>query len=195
MIETLWALGAIILIDVVLGGENAIVIALASRRLPPHLRKQAMLWGTIGAVGVRFACVAALTWLLLIPGLRLIGGLALLYIAWTLVRGSEETEHEVAAASTFWGAMATIVWADAVMGLDNALGIAAAASGNWLLIIFGLLVSVPIILFGSTVISRLLERWPRLIWVGGGVLVVVALQMIWAEPLLQELISASSKQT
>ena len=195
MIETLWALGAIILIDVVLGGENAIVIALASRRLPPHLRKRAMLWGTVGAVGVRFACVAALTWLLLIPGLRLIGGLALLYIAWTLVRGSEETEHEVAAASTFWGAMATIVWADAVMGLDNALGIAAAANGNWLLIIFGLLVSVPIILFGSTVISQLLERWPRLIWVGGGVLVVVSLQMIWAEPLLQELISASSKQT
>jgi YjbE family integral membrane protein len=190
MIETLWALGAIILIDVVLGGENAIVIALASRRLPPHLRKRA-----IGAVAVRFACVAALTWLLLIPGLRLVGGLALLYIAWTLVRGSEETEHEVAAASTFWGAMATIVWADAVMGLDNALGIAAAAGGNWLLIIFGLLVSVPIILFGSTVISRLLKRWPRLIWVGGGVLVVVALQMIWAEPLLQELISASSKQT
>ena len=195
MIEILWALGAIILIDVVLGGENAIVIALASRRLPPHLRKRAMLFGTIGAVAVRFACVAALTWLLLIPGLRLVGGLALLYIAWTLVRGSEETEHEVAAASTFWGAMATIVWADAVMGLDNALGIAAAAGGNWLLIIFGLLVSVPIILFGSTVISRLLERWPRLIWVGGGVLVVVALQMIWAEPLLQELISASSKQT
>jgi len=195
MIEILWALGAIILIDVVLGGENAIVIALASRRLPPHLRKQAMLFGTIGAVAVRFACVAALTWLLLIPGLRLIGGLALLYIAWTLVRSGEDKEPEVAAASTFWGAMMTIIWADAVMGLDNALGIAAAAGGNWLLIIFGLLVSVPIILFGSTVISRLLERWPRLIWVGGGVLVVVALQMIWAEPLLQELISASSKQT
>ena len=195
MIETLWALGAIILIDIVLGGENAIVIALASRRLPPHLRRQAMLFGTIGAVAVRFVCVAALTWLLLIPGLRLIGGLALLYIAWTLVRSGEDAKPEVAAASTFWGAMMTIVWADAVMGLDNALGIAAAAGGNWLLIIFGLLVSVPIILFGSTVISQLLERWPRLIWVGGGVLVVVALQMIWAEPLLQELISASSKQT
>ena len=195
MIELAWALGAIILIDVVLGGENAIVIALASRRLSPHLRRRAMLFGTIGAVLVRFACVAALTWLLLIPGLRLVGGLALLYIAWTLVRSGEDAEPEVAAASTFWGAMMTIVWADAVMGLDNALGIAAAAGGNWLLIIFGLLVSVPIILFGSTVISRLLERWPRLIWVGGGVLVVVALQMIWAEPLLQELISASSKQT
>lgn len=194
MIELVGALGAIVLIDIVLGGENAIVIAMAARRLPPHLRKRAMLWGTLGAVLVRFLCVAALTWLLLIPGLRLVGGLALLYIAYSLIRGGGESP-EVQAASTFWGAMATIVWADAVMGLDNALGIAAAASGNWLLIIFGLLISVPIILFGSTVISQLLERWPKLIWLGALVLVGVALQMMWAEPLLQELISVSSKQT
>jgi YjbE family integral membrane protein len=188
MIEMLWALLAIILIDVVLGGENAIVIAMASRRLPPDLRKKAMLWGTVGAVGVRFACVAALTYLLMIPGLRLLGGLALLYIAWQLVKDNGDSEHEVAEASTFWGAMATIVWADAVMGLDNALAIAGAAGGNWWLIIFGLLVSVPIILFGSTVVAKVMERWPKTIWIGAGVLVVVAGQMIWAEPLLQEYI-------
>lgn len=189
MIELIWALGAIILIDVVLGGENAIVIAMASRRLPTDLRKRAMLWGTVGAVGVRFACVAALTYLLMIPGLRLIGGLALLYIAWTLVKpNSSESEHEVQAASTFWGAMATIIWADAVMGLDNALAIAGAAGGNWWLIIFGLLVSVPIILFGSTMVARIMERWPKTISVGAAVLVVVAAQMIWAEPLLQDLL-------
>jgi YjbE family integral membrane protein len=190
MLELAWALGAIILIDVVLGGENAIVIAMASRRLPPDLRKRAMLWGTIGAVAVRFACVAALTYLLMIPGLRLIGGLALLYIAWTLVRNAKETEHEVTAASTFWGAMATIIWADAVMGLDNALAIAGAAGGNWWLIIFGLLISVPIILFGSTIVAKIMERWPRTIWVGAGVLVVVAAQMIYEEPLLKEYINA-----
>ena len=189
MIELIWALGAIILIDVVLGGENAIVIAMASRRLPPDLRKRAMLWGTVGAVGVRFACVTALTYLLMIPGLRLVGGLALLYIAWQLVKDNGDQEHEVAAASTFWGAMATIVWADAVMGLDNALAIAGAAGGNWWLIIFGLLVSVPVILFGSTVVARIMERWPRTIWVGAAVLVAVAAQMIWAEPLLQEFIN------
>jgi YjbE family integral membrane protein len=189
MIELIWALGAIILIDVVLGGENAIVIAMASRRLPPDLRKRAMLWGTVGAVGVRFACVAALTYLLMIPGLRLVGGLALLYIAWQLVKDNGDQEHEVAAASTFWGAMATIVWADAVMGLDNALAIAGAAGGNWWLIIFGLLVSVPIILFGSTVVARIMERWPRTIWVGAGVLVAVAGQMIYDEPLLKEYIN------
>jgi YjbE family integral membrane protein len=188
MLELIWALGAIILIDVVLGGENAIVIAMASRHLPPDLRKRAMLWGTIGAVGVRFACVAALTYLLMIPGLRLIGGFALLYIAWQLVRDNKEDEHEVTAATTFWGAMATIVWADAVMGLDNALAIAGAAGGNWWLIIFGLLVSVPIILFGSTVVAKIMERWPKTIWIGAGVLVAVAAQMIWAEPLLQEYI-------
>ncbi len=195
MLELIWALGAIILIDVVLGGENAIVIAMASRRLPPDLRKRAMLWGTVGAVAVRFACVAALTYLLMIPGLRLIGGLALLYIAWQLVKDNGDQEHEVQAASTFWGAMATIVWADAVMGLDNALAIAGAAGGNWWLIIFGLLVSVPIILFGSTVVARIMERWPKTIWVGAAVLVAVAGQMIYEEPLLKEYINAMGRPT
>jgi len=189
MLELIWALGAIILIDVVLGGENAIVIAMAGRRLPPDLRKRAMLWGTVGAVAVRFACVAALTYLLMIPGLRLIGGLALLYIAWQLVKDNSDQEHEVTAASTFWGAMATIVWADAVMGLDNALAIAGAAGGNWWLIIFGLLVSVPIILFGSTMVAKIMERWPRTIWIGACVLVAVAGQMIYDEPLLKEYIN------
>ena len=193
MIEFIWALGAIILIDVVLGGENALVIAMASRKLEPDLRKKALLWGTFGAVAVRFACVAALTYLLMIPGLRLIGGLALLYIAYQLVRPNQEEHKEVNAASTFWGAMATIVWADAVMGLDNALAIAGAAGGNWYLIIFGLLFSVPIILFGSTVVARIMERWPKTIWIGGAVLVIVALQMIWNEPLLQEYIVEFTK--
>ena len=194
MIEFVWALAAIVLIDVVLGGENALVIAMASRNLPPELRRRALIWGTFGAVAVRFLCVAALTYLLMIPGLRLIGGVALLYIAYTLVR-SKETDHEVNAAATFWGAMATIVWADAVMGLDNALAIAGAADGNWWLIIFGLLVSVPIILFGSTVVAKIMERWPRTIWVGAGVLVVVAGQMIYEEPLLKEYINAMGRPT
>jgi len=193
MIEFIWALGAIILIDVVLGGENALVIAMASRKLEPDLRKKALLWGTFGAVAVRFACVAALTYLLMIPGLRLIGGLALLYIAYQLVKPQEEEHKEVNAASTFWGAMATIVWADAVMGLDNALAIAGAAGGNWYLIIFGLLFSVPIILFGSTVVARIMERWTKTIWIGCAVLVIVALQMIWNEPLLQEYIVEFTK--
>lgn len=192
-LEFIWALGAIVLIDVVLGGENALVIAMASRKLEPDLRKKALIWGTFGAVAVRFLCVAALTYLLMIPGLRLIGGLALLYIAWQLVKPNQEEHKEVEAKTTFWGAMATIVWADAVMGLDNALAIAGAAGGNWYLIIFGLLLSVPIILFGSTIVARIMERYPKTIWIGGGVLVIVALQMIWNEPLLQEYITEFTK--
>ena len=183
----LWALLAIILIDVVLGGENALVIAMASRQLPEHLRKRAMLWGTVGAVAVRFASVAVLTYLLMIPGLRLVGGIALIYIAWKLTSNNQDHSN-VKTATTFWGAMATIVWADAVMGLDNALAIAGAAGGNWWLIIFGLLVSVPIILYGSTVVSKIMLRWPKTIWIGAGVLVIVAIQMIINEPIVNEIL-------
>lgn len=186
MLETLWALLSIVLIDVVLGGENAIVIAMASRNLPEHLRKKALIFGTLGAVLVRFICVAALTYLLMIPGLRLVGGIALLYIAWQLVRSQPEDSPKVSATTSFWSAIGTIVWADAVMGLDNALGIAGAAGGNWWLIIFGLLLSVPIILFGSTVVAKIMERWPKTIWIGAVVLVIVATKMILAEPLLKE---------
>ncbi len=186
MLELIWALGAIILIDVVLGGENALVIAMAANKLPPELRRRAMIWGTFGAVAVRFLSVAALTYLLMIPGLRLIGGIALLYIAYKLVIDEGDGHSDVKSAATFWGAMGTIVWADAVMGLDNALAIAGAAGGNWWLIIFGLLVSVPIILFGSTVVSRIMLRWPRTIWIGAAVLVVVAIQMMVNEPFVRE---------
>lgn len=184
-LQFLWALVAIILIDVVLGGENALVIAMAAKKLPEHLRKRAMVWGTFGAVAVRFACVAALTYLLMIPGLRLVGGLMLIYIAWKLTSNSEGHTN-VKAASTFWGAMGTIVMADAVMGLDNALAIAGAANGDWLLIIIGLLVSVPIILFGSTIISKLMDRYPRAIYIGAFVLYVVAFKMIVHEPFIDQ---------
>lgn len=187
MIEMLWALAAIILIDVVLGGENALVIAMAAKKLPEHLRRQAMLWGTFGAVAVRFASVAALTYLLLIPGLRLIGGIALIYIAWKLTTNNEDHSN-VKTATTFWGAMGTIVWADAVMGLDNALAIAGAAGGNWWLIVFGLLVSVPIILFGSTLIAKIMDKYPDSIFVGAFVLYVVAIKMIMAEPIIDNYI-------
>lgn len=186
MLELIWALGAIILIDVVLGGENALVIAMAANKLPPDMRRKAMLWGTFGAVGVRFLSVAALTYLLMIPGLRLVGGIALLYIAYKLVTDNGSGHGDVKSAATFWGAMGTIVWADAVMGLDNALAIAGAAGGNWWLIIFGLLVSVPIILFGSTLVSKIMLKYPKTIWIGAGVLVVVAIQMMINEPVVKE---------
>ena len=180
MIEAIWAVIAIILIDIVLAGDNALVIGMAANRLPEHLKKKAIFWGTFGAVAIRFLSVLLLTYLLLIPGLKLIGGMALLYIGWKLA--FQNKEHNVDAKDTFWGAIATIVVADAVMGIDNALGIAAAAGGNVWMVVFGLLISVPIILFGSTVIARLLEKYPDSVFVGSFVLFVVAVKMILSEP-------------
>jgi YjbE family integral membrane protein len=179
-----WAILAIILIDIVLAGDNALVIGMAANKLPPELRKKAILWGTVGAIGVRFVSVAALTYLLMIPGLRLIGAVALIWIGWKLV--FDHGEHEVEASTTFWGALSTIMVADAVMGIDNALGIAAAANGNWYFIIFGLLVSVPIILFGAGIVSKILEKYPDTVFVGSFVLFLVSIQMLIKEPLMAD---------
>lgn len=186
-LASLWAIFSIILIDIVLAGDNALVIGMAANKLPPELRKRAILWGTFGAIAIRFASVAALTYLLMIPGLRLIGAAALIWIGWKLVFGDED--HNVEAKDTFWGAISTIVIADAVMGIDNALGIAAAAGGNWAFIIFGLLISVPIIVFGANVVSKLLEKYPDCVFIGSFVLFAVAMQMALKEPLLQDWLS------
>ena len=182
-LSTLWAVLSIILIDIVLAGDNALVIGMAANKLPPKLRKRAIFWGTFGAVAIRFVSVAALTYLLMIPGLRLIGALALIYIGWRLVF-DQHTDESVASKTTLWGAITTIIVADAVMGIDNALGIAAAANGDFGLVIFGLLISVPIILFGSSVVSKILTRWPDVVFTGSFVLFVVAFQMMFKEPLL-----------
>lgn len=186
ILASAWAILAVILIDIVLAGDNALIIGMVANKLPPHLRRRAIIWGTVGAIGIRFASVAVLTWLLTVPGLRLVGGLALFYIAWKLAFADKE-EHADHSVDTFWGAMGTILMADAVMGIDNALGIAAAAGGNWWIIIFGLLISVPIILFGSTMVNRILERWPRAVYIGSAVLAVVGAQMLYKEPLLRNL--------
>lgn len=186
MIETVWAILAIVLIDIVLAGDNALVIGMAANRLPEHLKKKAIFWGTFGAVAVRFVAVVSLTYLLLVPGLRLVGGLLLVYIAWKLA--FQQEDHTIEAKDTFWAAISTIVVADAVMGVDNALGIAAAANGNFWLVVFGLLISVPIILFGSTVIARILEKYSNSVFIGSYVLFVVAVQMILKEPFVDQYI-------
>jgi YjbE family integral membrane protein len=181
-LQALWAFLTIILIDIVLAGDNALVIGMAANRLPDHLRKKAIFWGTFGAVAIRFVSVAALTYLLMIPGLRLIGAAALIWIGWKLAFDSGE--HNVDAKDTFWGAIGTIVVADAVMGIDNALGIAAAANGNFVLVIAGLLISVPIILFGAGLVSKILQKYPDAVFLGSFVLFLVAIQMAIKEPLL-----------
>lgn len=183
-IQALWAFLAIVLIDIVLAGDNALVIGMAANKLPPELRKKAIFWGTFGAIAIRFISVAALTYLLMIPGLRAIGAAALIWIGWKLA--FDNGEHAVEAKDTFWGAIGTIVVADAVMGIDNALGIAAAAHGNFILVIAGLLISVPIILFGASMVSKILQKYPDTVFIGSFVLFVVAFQMLIKEPLMTQ---------
>ena len=178
------ALLAIILIDLVLAGDNAIVIALAARSLPQHLQKKAIVWGTVGAIAVRSVMTVGVVWLLKIPGLMLVGGLGLLWIAYKLLDDAGDDEHTGPVASSFWGAMKTIVVADALMGIDNVLGVAGAAHGAFDLVIIGLLISVPIVVFGSSVVLKLVERFPVIIHLGAAVLAFTAAKMIIGEPLL-----------
>ena len=180
-----YSLGAIVLIDLVLAGDNAIAIALAARGLPEHLRKRAIIWGTVGAVVVRSLMSFSVVWLLQIPGLLIAGGLLLLWIAVKLLAdGSGEAPAGGASAATFWGAMNTIVIADAVMGLDNVLAVAGTAHGSYLLVVFGLFVSVPIVVWGSGVVLKLILRFPLLVDAGAAVLAGSAAGMALSEPLL-----------
>jgi YjbE family integral membrane protein len=184
--EFFYALGTIILIDLVLAGDNAIVIALAARNLPPAHQKKAILWGTVGAIVVRTIMTVAVVWLLKIPGLLFVGGAALIYIAIKLlVPDANEGDSVDHAANSFWGAMKTIVVADAVMGLDNVLGVAGAAQGNFLLVVLGLLISIPIVVWGSTMILKWVEKYPWIMYVGAAVLAVTSAKMMWSEPMIQ----------
>jgi YjbE family integral membrane protein len=186
LFSTPWwsALLAIVLIDLVLAGDNAIVIALAARNLPPQLQKKAIIWGTVGAIAVRSAMTLVVVWLLKIPGLMLIGGLGLVWIAYKLLADQGDGEHDGPVVSTFWGAMKTIVVADALMGIDNVLGVAGAANGSMDLVVLGLLISVPIVVFGSQVVLKLVDRFPVIIQIGAAVLAFTAAKMIVSEPLL-----------
>lgn len=176
------ALFAIVLIDLVLAGDNAIVIALAARNLPKDLQTKAIFWGTAGAIVVRTLMTLAVVWLLHFPGLMLVGGLLLIPIALKLLSENQHEEgHEMGRVSGFWGAMRTIIIADALMGLDNVLGVAGAAHGNFLLVVIGLLISVPIVVWGSTIILKLVERFPMVVYIGAGALLWTAGKMILHE--------------
>ena len=183
--QFLSALLAIIVIDLVLAGDNAIVIALAARSLPAQLQKRAIVAGAVGAIVVRSAMTLVVVWLLAIPGLLLAGGALLVWIAYRLLLPETETEAHSSAPTTFWGAMRTIVVADAVMGLDNVLAVAGAAHGSYLLVVTGLVISVPIVVWGSTLVLRVVDRYPVVVYVGAGVLAWTAVKMMSSEPLLR----------
>ena len=181
------ALLAIIIIDLVLAGDNAIVIALAARNLPDHLRTKAIVWGTVGAIFVRSAMTLIVVWLLKIPGLLLVGGLALLWIAYKLlIDTGDGEEHKVSSVTNFWAAMKTIVIADAVMGLDNVLAVAGAAQGSFLLVVLGLLISIPIVIGGSQLILKYVHKYPSIVYIGAAVLVWTGVKMMTGEPLIKD---------
>jgi len=184
------ALGAIILIDLVLAGDNALVIGLAARNVPSAMQKKVVLWGTFGAIAIRAALTMVVVYLLRIPGFLVIGGIALVYIGWKLTQDNSGG-HEIKAATSVRGAVQTIIVADAVMGVDNVLAVGGAAHGSMLLVFIGLAVSIPIVVWGSTLVLRLVERFPAIIWLGAGVLGWTAVKMIATEPLLASWFAAN----
>jgi YjbE family integral membrane protein len=159
----------IIAIDIVLGGDNAVVIALASRRLPEAQRKLAIFWGVFGAIALRVVLIFFALQLLQIPYLKIVGAILLFWIGLKLMAPQEEGGHEIDASSNLFGAVKTIIVADAVMSLDNVIAIAGAAKDSIGLVVFGLLVSVPIIVYGSKLVLMLMDRFPLVI-VGGAAL-------------------------
>ncbi|WP_421996778.1 TerC family protein [Reyranella sp.] len=181
------ALLAIVLIDLVLAGDNALVIGLVARNLPKHTQRKVILWGTFGAIAVRALMAILVVYILDVPGFMLAGGLALIWIARKLLMPEEHGDADSlvkAPATTFAGALRTIVIADAVMGIDNVLAIGGAASGSILLILLGLAISVPIIVWGSQLVIRLVDRYPSVILLGGAVLAWTGYTMIVREPLV-----------
>lgn len=168
----------IVWIDILLSGDNAMVIALACRRLPPNQRKWGAILGAGAAVALRVVLTLFVTQVMNVAWLKLIGGLLLFWVALKLVIDTEEEEHKVREASTMWSAVWTIVVADAVMSLDNVLAIAAAAQGHFGLVIFGLVLSIPLVVAGSRFIMWLMDRFPVVIWAGAALLGSLAGGMI-----------------
>lgn len=183
--EFLTSLLMIVAIDLVLAGDNAILIGLAARKLPVQQQKKVILWGSIGAIVIRTIATLAVVWLLEVPGLHLVGGLLLVIIAYKLLV-DEDKHGDVKAGENFWAAIRTVIIADALMGLDNVLAVAGAAHGNTLLVVIGLLISVPVVMWGSTLILKWIERFPVIITIGAGILAWTASKMIVGEPFLNE---------
>lgn len=173
---------AIVLIDLVLSGDNAVVIGMAAHRLPPPQRRTAILIGGGAAIGLRISLTAIATFLLLVPGLRQIGGLLLLWIAFKLLKAEEESEEGVKVAVSFRDAIVTILVADFIMSLDNILGVAAAARGNVALLVGGLALSMAILMIGGSVVAELINRVKWLTYVGAGVIAWTGAEMALRGP-------------
>ncbi len=181
------AIGQIIWIDLLLSGDNAVVIALACRSLPDRQKRWGILLGAGTAIGLRIVFALLISQILLVPFLMTVGGVMLLWIAVKLLKSEGPGEKNIAAPDKLWQAVRTIAFADAVMSLDNVVAISAASGGNYWLFIFGLAVSIPLIVIGATLITELVSRFPLFVWAGAALLGWIAGEMIVKDPGLHEL--------
>lgn len=180
-----FALGSILLLDLLLSGDNAIIIALACKNLPPEQRKKAVFLGCAGAIILRVLLTLVATKLLEIPYLQFIGGVALLFIAIKLLKPEEEDHSDIKSSGKLWAAVKTILAADFIMSLDNVLSLAAVAQtvpeGKYLLILLGLLVSIPLVVWGAQLLLKLIQRFPAIIYIGAAILGYAAAEMMVAD--------------
>jgi YjbE family integral membrane protein len=184
---------SIVLLDLTLAGDNALVIALAVRTLPRRQQFLGRLWGSLGAVILRLLFIAIISALYRIPLLQAIGGLALAWIAVKLVRQESGGEGHVRQGTTLWEAIWIIVLADVVMSLDNVLAVAAAAHGDLMLVVFGIGLSLPLVVWGSGLLARLMARYPWIVWLGGGVLGYVAGEMLLEDRVVHKLLGEAAE--
>jgi YjbE family integral membrane protein len=178
-LDFLVGVAKIVIIDLALAGDNALVIALAVRTLPPRQQFLGRIWGTVGAVALRLIFITVVTYLLGIPALQLVGGVLLVWIAVKLVRQAEgEGEGHVRQGTTLLEAVWIIILADVIMSLDNVIAVAGAAEGHLVLVVFGIGLSIPIVVWGSGILARLMNRYPSIILLAGGILGEVAGKMM-----------------
>ena len=187
------ALVKVLTVNLILSGDNAVVIAMAARSLQGRQRRQAILWGAAGAVILRLILAAVISLLLEIPFLQVAGGLLLLWIAWKLIHedpGGEEEQDKVQAGQSAWEAIRIIIVADAVMSLDNVIALVGAArigaEVNFLLLVIGLATTIPLVIFGAALLTSLLDRFPILVYAGAGLLVYIAVEMVFADKVLHQ---------
>lgn len=168
-------------VDLILAGDNAVVIALAARRLEGPSRRKAIIWGAVGAVVLRLIFAATVIYLLSIPFLQAVGGLLLFWIAWKLFHEDPRQEKRVRAGESLWEAIKIIIVADAVMSLDNVFALVGVSGGNFLLLAIGIAITIPLVIYGSTLLTSLLDRFPVLVYAGAGLLVYIAVEMFFKD--------------
>lgn len=190
-VEFLTSLISIIFIDLVLAGDNALLIGLVAKNLSHHQQKKVIVWGTICAIFVRILLTLVAVRLLEIDGLMLVGGVLLVFISYKLLL-SENDLHIKSSKKTFWGAIGTIVLADFLMGIDNIIAVAGAAHGSFILVVIGLFISIPIVIWGSTLVIRLLDKFPIILIIGSGILAWTASKMIAKDSYTQKLFTSQS---